>query len=85
MVRRIVWCECRYDPDVVVDLPGGLQYLGCGQLMTGPGNGYEIFQRWGGTNWRDPAQVVWFIGEVIRRDMLGSQYPNTSKGCSGSP
>ena len=80
LVRRIVYCECRYDPNVET-----LLFLGCAQLMKGEGNGYAIFQRWGGTNWRDPGQVVWFIDQVIERRMLNSQYPNTQYGCTGSP
>ena len=80
LVRRIVFCECRYDPNVQSAL-----YLGCAQLMTGRGNGYDIFTRMGGTDWRDPAQVVWFIDQVIQRRMLDSQYPNTQNGCRGSP
>ena len=86
LVRRIVYCECRYDPNVIVsNRDGSPLYLGCGQLMTGRGNGYDIFLRWGYSNWRDPEQVVSFIDEVIKRGMLESQYPRTRFGCPGSP
>lgn len=85
MVRRIVYCECKYDPNVVVQLGGGLQYLGCGQLMTGRGNGYDLFLRAGFDDWRDPVQVVGWLNYVIDRGMLNSQYPNTQRGCPGSP
>jgi hypothetical protein len=86
MVRRIVYCECKYDPNVVAYRRDGTPlYYGCAQLMTGRGNGYDIFLRWGFEDWRDPAQVVGFINQVIDRGMLASQYPNTRRGCAGSP
>ena len=86
MVQRIVYCECKYDPNVIrYRRDGSPLYYGCAQLMTGRGNGYDIFLRWGFDDWRDPDQVVGFINEVIRRGMLGSQYPNTQHGCPGSP
>jgi len=85
-VRRIVYCECKYDPNIIIYRGDGTPlYYGCAQLMTGRGNGYDIFQRWGYSNWRDPEQVVAFLNEVTRRGMLGSQYPNTQNGCAGSP
>jgi hypothetical protein len=86
IIRRIVYCECKYDPNVIVyRRDGSPLYYGCAQLMTGRGNGYDIFQRWGFTDWRDPEQVVAFLNEVVRRGMLGSQYPRTQYGCPGSP
>ncbi len=85
-IRRVVYCECRYDPNTIVYRRDGTPlYYGCAQLMTGQGNGFEIFQRWGYTNWRDPYQVVAYLSEVMRRGMLASQYPNTVGGCPGSP
>jgi len=93
MVRRIVYCECSnragpsavYDPMARVSVGRGLELLGCGQLLSGPGNGLAIFTSWGYSDWRDPWQVVSWIDEVIRRGYLDSQYPNTQRGCARSP
>ncbi len=86
VIRRIVYCECKYDPNIIIYRRDGTPlYYGCAQLMTGPGNGYDLFQRWGYSNWRDPDQVVAFLNEVMRRGMLPSQYPNSQHGCAGSP
>lgn len=85
MVRRIIYCEVgrsgRYDPYAV----GSSGEVGPAQLLPGAGNGLAIFYRWGFSDPNSPAESVAFVNEVIRRDMLGSQYPRTSRGCEGSP
>lgn len=91
MVRRIIFCEVgrsgRYDPHA----RGRLGEWGPAQLLPGQGNGLAIFHRWAPAlgiedpDPENPYQAVLFVEEVIRRGMLGSQYPRTSLGCPGSP
>lgn len=85
MTRRIIFCEVgrsgRYDPYAV----GSMGEIGPAQLLPGRGNGLSIFYSWGGVDPHSPYDAVWFVNEVQRRGMIGSQYPRTSRGCVGSP
>lgn len=92
LVRRIIYCESsnrvgaespslRYDPYA----RGGLGEVGPAQLLPGRGNGLSIFYSWGGADPNSPYEAVWFVNEVIRRGMVGGQYPRSSVGCQGSP